>query len=152
MCEFAEAGSAHYISDGGRVRIGRTESRNVEVHVVQQIEELGAELKLHPLIDMELFESCHINIEEAWIRQHITRRVAECAGGIGGEKRGVEVLIHHLSVRSVPENCLADVAADKIGAIESHTGARILCAAVDRKTETVLPGVDAGDLPSVGEV
>jgi len=36
-CKLAEAASVHNVSDGGRVWIGRTESRHVEVHVIGQI-------------------------------------------------------------------------------------------------------------------
>jgi|SRR5579864_6000923 len=86
------------ISDGGRVRIGRTEAWDREVHVIEKVEKLGAKLELHSLVDGEVFENRHIDIEEAWIRQHVTGRVAEGADGVDGEKRGVEVLIHHLSV------------------------------------------------------
>jgi len=61
--ELAEAASAHHISGGGLVGIGRTEARHREVHVIEQVEELGAELKFHSLVDREVFDSRHIDIE-----------------------------------------------------------------------------------------
>lgn len=51
--QLTEIAGAQYISDGGRVRIGRTEARNREVHVVEQVEEFGTELKFHSLRDRE---------------------------------------------------------------------------------------------------
>ncbi len=73
----------------------------VKFTLLNRLKKLGAELNFRSLVDREVFESRHINIGEAWIRQDISGRVAECAGGIGYKKRGVEVLIHHLSGRSV---------------------------------------------------
>jgi len=96
--QFPETASVHYISDGGRVRIGRTEAWDREVNVIEKVEKLGTKLKLHTLVDGEVFENRHIDIEEAWIRQQVTGRVTEGADCVDGEKRGVEVLIHHLSV------------------------------------------------------
>jgi hypothetical protein len=69
---FPKTASVHHISDGGRVRIGRTEAWDREVHVVETVEKLGAKLKLHSLVDGEVFEDRHIDIEEARICQHIT--------------------------------------------------------------------------------
>ena len=53
MRELAEAASARYFSGGGFVGIGRTEDRNREVHGVEQVEELGAELNFHSPVDLE---------------------------------------------------------------------------------------------------
>ena len=85
-------------------------------------------------------------LKKPGIRQHVARSVAVRADGVDGEERGVEVLIHHLTVCAVAEDGLADVAARKIGAIAAHTAERIVYAAVDRETKPVLPGVDAGEL------
>jgi len=96
--QFAEVAGAHYVSGGGLVGIDRTEARHGEVHIVQQVEERGAELKFHSLVDREVFDTRHIDIEKAGIRQLVAGSIAVRANGIDGEKGSVEVLIHHLAL------------------------------------------------------
>lgn len=47
---------------------------------------------------------------------------------------------------------MVDVAAREIGPIAAHAGAGIIHAAVDSETKAALPGVDSGNLPSVGNL
>jgi hypothetical protein len=96
--KLAEAASAHYIPGGGLVAIRRTEAGHGKVHVIEQVEELGAELNFHSLVDRQVFDSRQIDIKEARIRQQVAGSVAIRADGVHGEKRGVEILIHHLTV------------------------------------------------------
>jgi len=90
--ELAEAASAHYVSGGGLVGTRRTHARHREVHVVEEVEELGSELKIHSLVDRQLFDSCHIDIEETRIRQQVLGALKATSGRIAGKGGAAERL------------------------------------------------------------
>ena len=106
---------------------------------------------MHPLVDRKVFDNPYIDIEQAGICQHVAGSVAIRADSVGGEKRSIEILIHQLTVRTVAEDGLADVAARQIGAVAAHATEGVIYATVDGETEPVLPNIDPGDLPTVGE-
>ena len=66
---------------------GPTEAGHSEIYVVEQVEELGAELKFHPLINREIFDVGQVNIEEVWISQNVMGRVVERVDRVDGEAR-----------------------------------------------------------------
>jgi len=90
---------------------------------------------LHPLVDRKVFDNPYIDIEQAGICQHVAGSVAIRADSVGGEKRSIEILIHQLTVRTVA----------------AHATEGVIYATVDGETEPVLPNIDPGDLPTVGE-
>ena len=92
MRELAEAASAHYVSGGGLVGTRRTHAQLREVHVVEEVEELGSELKIHSLVDRQLFDSCHIDIEETRIRQQVLGALKATSGRIAGKGGAAERL------------------------------------------------------------
>src|SRR5262249_1771438 len=70
----------------GNVPIGLTKLR-----VVEGIEELGAKLQVHALLDGRVFENSDVPIVQPWTSEETTSRVAETANGLRGKQRRVEV-------------------------------------------------------------
>src|SRR5262249_1136293 len=78
--------------------------RIAQVGVIEDIENLPAELQLVPLRDGEILYSAEIQILAEHPAHNITARIAECARAILRERRDIEGLLDDVVLRATPRN------------------------------------------------
>ena len=92
--------------------------RIVEVHVVEHIERLGAELNCASFSDLRVLYQAQIGGKVPRAAQDVLARVSERSDGVGREKSGVEPLLNELAVTPTGTQLrLMNACAREIGAI-----------------------------------
>src|SRR5271155_88869 len=72
---------------GGKVFIGRRGIRELQVWMIPDVEELGAELETHLFFDWKLLDEGQIPILQARSQDRVSSRISECAQLRVGHKR-----------------------------------------------------------------
>src|SRR5260370_9196542 len=82
-----------------KVSVTEVISRRTEVHVVEEIKELRAELQFHLLPDGEILDRAEVGLEKPGSPESVLPGVAERSDGVGHEFRGIEVTCDQHTVR-----------------------------------------------------
>ena len=110
------------------VAVTEVVSRASDVHVVEEVKELCAELQLHLLADGEILDRAEVSLEEPGSPQSVLSRVSERSDGVGHEFRGIEITRDQLPVRTTAvELCIAG----NIGPVSADFAKRVVLAAID---------------------
>src|SRR5262249_54182588 len=121
--------------------------RKREVHVVEDIKKLSAELQVHALGDLGPLQDAKIRVEEPWPPQDIPPRISEGPYRIDGELRTIEPPQYLVPMRPAPVELCAATALI-ISSIRINGGEGVIRAAGHRKREAALSGQNGVDRPT----
>src|SRR5713101_5879288 len=129
-----------------KISVTEVISRRAEVHVVEKVKELRAELQLHLLSNGEILDRTEVGLEESGSPESVLPGVSECSNCVGHEFRGIEITRNQLAVRTagvelgIPGN---------IGPVSPDAAKRVVLAAINRKRKSAAPGGNGIDEPPV---
>jgi hypothetical protein len=131
------------LSDPPKSATREIEVRVIEVHLVKDVEHLGAELDVHAFVDLSVLEESHVEAEQVRSVQGSSANRSECSDVVKSERRRVKPDGLVRSSRRVNANTRV------LGSIPPDTRLGVVSAAPDRKRPSTLVLAVAADLPAV---
>ena len=127
-------------------------SRIAKIDIIEDIEELRAELQLCLLSDSEIFRNPQVNVEKARSQECILCNIPEGTDCIGYEQTCIEEFRDHLTMRSIAQYDLLEVRAGEIRAVFANSAIRVIATAKEGERKAALPGHNGSYGPAAQQI